>query len=420
MKMNNSTKIALFSFVGILVLALSIWFISWPNIKESREIDAECVQLQARLTDLQAKEADREKYEAGIIEYEEKYEEVLSSFPADINQEITIMFMQGIKDNNDFSLASFELGEKEEFYTLGTSGATTLLDSSDSESSDSEDSTGDDSTTEASTEETSTEENSTDASASGDALAEAGSSNDDALTCYRALFPLEYYGSYNSLKDVVEYIDSYSDRMTVNTLSIEYDEEGFYQGEMDVMCYSVEGSSRPERNIDLSQVDIGVDNIFGGGSSSSSDAGSTLNKYNDNDGAAIETSYDFYTMVSASTSDVSAKVVGQNGTGKESSVISNSDNSISTIKYEIYEKDGKNYCKYTLDDQQSYEAEITSAEDVKILIQSSERKNDDDQVKVKITVNNDSSLPVYIKVSGDDTVSPRVSITKTGLVKVYQ
>ena len=125
-------------------------------------------------------------------------------------------------------------------------------------------------------------------------------------------------------------------------------------------------------------------------------------------------------MINAASSDVSAKVVGQNGAGKDASVLSNSDNGISTIKYEIYETDGKNYCKYTLDDQNSYEAEITSAEDVKILVQSSERKNTDDQVKVKITVDNKTALPVYIKVSGDDTVSPRVNITKNGLVKVYQ
>ena len=125
-------------------------------------------------------------------------------------------------------------------------------------------------------------------------------------------------------------------------------------------------------------------------------------------------------MVNAASSDVSAKVVGQNGAGKESTVISNSDNGISTVKYEIYETDGKNYCKYTLDNQTSYEAEITSAEDVKILVQSSERKNDEDQVKVKITVENSTDLPVYVKVSGDDAVSPRVNITKTGMVKVYQ
>ena len=125
-------------------------------------------------------------------------------------------------------------------------------------------------------------------------------------------------------------------------------------------------------------------------------------------------------MLNAASSDVSAKVVGQNGTDKNSSVITNSDNSISTINYDFYEKDGKNYCKYTLDSSQSYEAEITSAEDVKLLISSSARKDDEDQVKAKITISNSTSMPVYVKVSGDDTVSPRVSISKTGLVKVYQ
>lgn len=412
MKITNSSKIALFSLIGILVIVFAgIYFVK-PNIEEKRTIDAECMELQTRLDDLLRKEADRPKYEAGIIEYENKYQEVLSSFPADLNQEISIMFLQGIKDNNDFKISSLGLGEKEEFYTLGTGGATTTLDASTGEESAE--------STEATSEEAATDVASEDTSAEGELSEEGASADPDALVCYRASLPMSYYGSYNSLKDVVEYIDTYSDRMTVSNLSITYTDDGFYEGDMGVMCYSVEGESRPERNIDLNNVEIGVDNIFGGAAGVSTNAGSSLNKYDDNDGIAIETSYDFYTMVNASSSDVSAKVVGQNGTGKESSVISNSDNTISTVNYEIYEKDGKNYCKYTLDDSKSYEAEITSADDIKILVQSSERKNEDDQVKVKMTINNQSTMPVYVKVSGDDAVSPRINISKTGLVKVYQ
>ncbi len=419
MKLSNSTKAALLFLAGVLVIVFSFIYFIKPNFDERQKIETECVQLQTRLDDLLRKEADRPKYEAGIVEYENKYQEVLSSFPADLNQEIAIMFMQGIKDNNDFEISSLELGEKEEFYTLGTGGANATLDATGN-STDATAST-EATTTEATTTEATTTEAATtaDSSANGSATTEEAT-DPDALTCYRATLPLEYYGSYKSLKDVVSYIDTYSDRMTVNKLSITYTDEGNYEGEMDVKCYSVEGESRPERNIDLGQVEVGVDNIFGGGAGASSSAGSSLNKYDDNDGAALETSYDFYTMVNAASSDVSAKVVGQNGAGKDSSVISNSDNSISTVNYEIYEKDGKNYCKYTLDDSKSYEAEITSADDVKILIQSSERKNEDDQVKVKISVNNQTSLPVYIKVTGDDAVSPRVNISKTGLVKVYQ
>ena len=411
MKMTNSTKSALFILFGIVICGVSILYFTKPNFDERQSIEAECVSLQTRLDDLLRKEADRPKYEAGIVEYEQKYQDVLSAFPADMNQEITIMFMQGIKDNNDFDIASFGLGEKEEFYTLGTGGATTTLEGETAPTEEA-------APAEATSEEAAPVEG--EAATEGE-LAEGASADPDALTCYRASFPISYRGSYKSLKDVVSYIDTYSDRMTVNQLTISYTDDEQYEGEMDVFCYSVEGESRPERSIDLNQVEIGVDNIFGGGAGASgSSSSATLNKYDENDGASLETTYDFYIMVNAASSDVSAKVVGQNGSGKDSTVISNSDNSISTVKYEIYEKDGKNYCKYTLDDSKSYEAEITSPDDVKILIQSSERKDDDDQVKVKVTVDNQTALPVYIKVSGDDAVSPRVSVAKTGLVKVYQ
>lgn len=411
MKMTNSTKSALFILLGIIICGASILYFAKPNFDERQSIEAECVSLQTRLDDLLRKEADRPKYEAGIVEYEQKYQDVLSAFPADMNQEITIMFMQGIKDNNDFDIASFGLGEKEEFYTLGTGGATTTLEGETAPTEEA-------APAEATSEEAAPVEG--EAATEGE-VAEGASADPDALTCYRAAFPITYRGSYKSLKDVVSYIDTYSDRMTVNKLTITYTDEEQYEGDMDIYCYSVEGESRPERSIDLNQVEVGVDNIFGGGAGASgSSSSSTLNKYDENDGASLETTYDFYTMVNAASSDVSAKVVGQNGSGKDSTVISNSDNSISTVKYEIYEKDGKNYCKYTLDDSKSYEAEITSPDDVKILIQSSERKGDDDQVKVKVTVDNQTALPVYIKVSGDDAVSPRVSVAKTGLVKVYQ
>ena len=64
---------------------------------------------------------------------------------------------------------------------------------------------------------------------------------------------------------------------------------------------------------------------------------------------------------------------------------------------------------------------MTSAEDIKVLLQSSARKNDDDEVGIRVTIRNTTSLPVYVKVSGDDSVSPRVDIaSKSGSVKVYK
>lgn len=424
MKLKSTEKAALLVLFGIAVCALCIIYIAKPNFETRQSLEDECVQLQARLSDLQAKQADREKYEAGIVEYTEKYEDILDAFPADMNQEITIMFLEGIKDNNDFSIVSLGLGEKVPFYTMGTNGTDAVLGEDASSGTGTQAATEAGTTQAATTEATTTQAATTQAGTTQAAGGELVEGEEEPapgqLICYSAEFPITYTGSYKSLKNVVDYIDNYSDRMTVDSLEITYTGDGIYTGDLALTCYSVEGEERPERSLELNQIEIGVDNIFEGGNGGKSSNDSSLNKYDDKDGAEIEVSYDFYAMLNPSTSDVSAKVIGQNGNGKEKTVITKNDNTVSSLSYDIYETDGKIYCKYTLDGNQTYEAEVVSADDIKLLIQSSARKNDDDKVGVKITINNSTSMPVYVKVSGDDAVSPRVTVTKTGSVKVYQ
>lgn len=413
MKLKDSEKSLIYILVGAAILILSIMYVTKPNFESVKTLKAESQQLQARLTELQGKQAKRDEYLAGIDEFNAKYDEVLARFPADLNQEVTIMFLEGIKDDNEFSIDSLSLGEKEQFYTLGLNGGDTALTTADGTTTDAT------ATTEATTAAATTE-----TTAAATNLAEGETPIDEsAYTCFRADFPLTYRGSYESLKAVIDYVDEYSDRMTINAIDIAYDADNqIYTGNIDLKCYSIESADRPERTLELEEVETGVDNVFiGTGSGSSGTSGdSSLNKYDENDGAAIENAYDFYAMLNASTSDVSAKVIGQNGSGKEASVISNSDNTVSTLSYDFYEKDGKNYCKYTLDNSTSYEAEVTSAEDITLLLQSSARKDGDDKVGVRVTIRNTTSLPVYVKVSGDDTASPRVDVvSKTGSVKVY-
>lgn len=421
MKLKDSEKMALLILVGVAAVVLVFMYVAKPNYEEVQTINTEITQLQARLAELNQKQANREQYIADTEKYNSDFEDLLDAFPADMNQEITIMFLDGIKTDNDFALQALEMGQKEQFYTLGQGGgdASLATTGTDTTASTEAASTEAGATTAATTEATTTTE-----AATGDALTEDTIAGDDATyKCFRAAFPIDFYGSYDSLKDVMNYVAGYQDRMTINTLEVKFDgENNVYTGALDLYCYSIESSERPERQIDLNEVEIGVDNIFDtdvqvGGS----DSDNSLNKYDENDGAALENNYDFYAMLNSATSDVSAKIVGQNGTGKEASVISNADNSVSTLTFDFYEKDGKNYCKYTLDDSTSYEAEVTSAEDIKVLLQSSARKNDDDEVGIRVTIRNTTSLPVYVKVSGDDSVSPRVDIaSKSGSVKVYK
>ncbi len=411
--MKDSEKSILIVLLGIAVLALSIMYVIKPNWEETQSIKAECVQLQDRLTLLQQKEARRDEYLAGIEEYETAFEEQLEHFAPDLNQEVTIMFLEGIKDNNEFEIDSLTLGQPELFYTLGVGSGDTVLPA--------EGTPADAATTEAPATEEAPAETAevTDTAATGDLAVDVAESS--SYECYRADFPLAYRGSYESLKDVIRYVNEYEDRMTINSIDIAYlADADEYAGAINLKLYSIMSEDRPQTQMEMNEVETGTENIFHGTGSGSSNPTQGMTKYDENDGAAIESSYDFYAMLNPASSDVSAKVVGQNGAGKEASVISNSDNDITTLSFDFYEKDGKNYCKYTLGGSVSYEAEVTSAEDIKLLLQSSARKNDDDKVGIKVTIRNTTKLPVYVKVSGDDSVSPRVNIaSKSGSVKVY-
>lgn len=407
MKLGNTEKAIIMIVVGVAIALLAIVYIAKPNYESAQSIAAENVTLQARLDELNEKQSHREETLAETAEYEEEYDTILNSFPADLNQEIIIMFLEGIHDSNEMNWQSVSMGREEQFYTLGSGGADASIATDDTA----------DTSTEASTEEASSEEQTTDVAATdGTATTSTG------LQCYRAIFPIAYAGSYESLKNVVNYVDTNSDRMTINSIDIAYDETNdVYTGNMELYCYAVKGEDRPERSVELNEIQTGVDNLFNTGYVEGAADTEGLNAYDENEGSAIETNYDFYAMLNPATSDVSAKVVGQNGSGKDATVISDSSEGVSVLTYDFYENAGKVYCKYTLDNKKSYEAEVTSAEDVKVLLKSSAKKDSDDKVGVRVTINNTTSLPVYVKVSGDDSVSPRVTIAGTsGSVKVYK
>lgn len=414
MKLKDSEKSILLVLAGIAILLVSVMYVMKPKYENVQAIEQECVALRERLNYLLQKDAQREEFKQGAEDYENAFTEKMNEFAPDLNQEVTVMFLQGIKDDNEFEIDSVSLGQPEEFYTLGLNGADASLGTTtDAAATDTTE------TTEAATTEAAATEAATDTT-----LTEGTAPvSENSYVCYRADFPLSYRGTYESLKDVINYVNNFNYRMTINSIDIAYtgeeSDDYAYSGSIDLKCFAIMGPDRPESSMEMEDVETGVDNIFIGEGGVGNSNENSLTKYDENDGAAIVNNYDFYAMLNASTSDVSAKVVGQNGAGKEASVISNSDNNVSTLTFDFYESEGKNYCKYTLDGTE-YEAEVTSAEDIKILLQSSSRKDDDDKVGIKVTIRNTTSLPVYVKVSGDDAVSARVKITsKTGSVKVY-
>ena len=96
------------SNIKIILLLLSVMmvggvylYVYQPNVKDTKVIETENEELEARLKDLQEKEKNREMYETQIVEYQEGVDEVIAYFPATLDQEISVMFIKGVEEVHD-------------------------------------------------------------------------------------------------------------------------------------------------------------------------------------------------------------------------------------------------------------------------------------------------------------------------------
>lgn len=361
----NNAKILLF-LLAVLMVGATYMYVFKPNQDETAKLESEAETLETKLKDLKAKEADREMYETQIVEFNEGFQEIIAEFPAALNQEVTVMFVKGVEDvhQGEFQIASTGLGAPQQFYTLAGS--------------------------------TDAEGNVT-----------------GGYTCEKAIFPISYTGSYEGVKDFVEYIMNYKYRMNISDISIAYDEANdIYSGGVTLYAYSVAGEGRTPESVDL-DVETGVDNIFHGGAGAP--AAETY-EYDEDDGASIKGDHDIKIMLNNANNDATDGVIVS--AGSSDTYVTYGNNDVASLEIKVYEEDGKNYMSYTIGDQ-TYSAEITSS-DLTIYVESSQRVDSDDKNGVKVSVSNTTSVPVFFKVDGDDTTAPRFAMgSKSGTVKVY-
>ena len=234
--MTKGQRNLLLFLLGVVILFVPIRYVAMNNFEDRKSIISEKDKQQVYYNDLKSKDVNRDQYIKDTENYKKEYQAILDEFPSEIYQENTIMYLQGIKDEYKFDFPSVTMGEEQLFYTLGTGavGDATLGDGA-----------------------------ATDTTADDTTVADGAVASGDNYNCYSANFPVTYSGSYKDLKDVIDYIQGGDFRMTVDSISIAFDEEtGKYTGEMSFTSYAVNGGDRTTDQVDVN-VQNGKDNIFG-------------------------------------------------------------------------------------------------------------------------------------------------------------
>ncbi len=370
--MNQSNIKVLLVLATVAILGGVYMYVFKPNMDDKKAIESEIETLETRYNDLKEKDANRDQYLKDIENNAVAFDEIIAYYPATLDQEISVMFVKGLekdKGNLQFDVKTVGLGKPNVFYNLG--GTTTD-------------------------------------SVTGETVA-----SDTGYTCYSAAFPIAYEGSYEGLKDFMDYIMDYKYRMNISTINISYNStDDIYTGSVNLNAYCVSGGDRVADTITI-DMENGVDNIFHGGADA---ADVVTSEYDADNGDSIATDHDILVALNNANNDSTDGIIIS--AGESDTYVTSADNAVANVTIEVVEEDGKNMVTYSIGSD-SYTFEATD-NDLTIYVESSDRVDSADKNGVKVSVQNSTDLPVFVKVEGDDSTAPRFTMgNKTGVVKVY-
>ncbi len=413
--MNGGIKNALLVVMIIAVIAGSALLAIKPNIEAKQALDGEIATLQQRLAELQAKEADRPIYEAGIIKNRQEFAEIMEKFPNGIEQENYIKFLGDLEDNEDieYSMDNEGFSEVAEFYTLGGGGDVAPADgTAPAEGTPAEETA--DQAAPADTTQTTTDDSTVDPM------------DETNVVGISTPISISFKSSYAGIKDLLGYVLSNDERMTIDTLSISYGEDDAEDqkvtGSLNLNLYAITSDQRYFPQPDIKDVEIGRPNIFTQ-KSGKSDMNKGISSKLD-DGKGIKSNYDYYVALNPATSNVNAITIGAKG-DNSTEISSNVNESVNaTIKF--FMVGVKYYVSYNIGDvtfPEDFEAgsEFDPGDTLDLLIQSSKRKNDKDMSGVKLVIDNETDKTCNVLIDGDDVSNPRVKIaSRIGKVDIHE
>ncbi len=376
--MKKSDVQILLVILGIAILVLGYLF-GFKKEKEKLDTAEETNStLRVQLAELQEKAKQKDQLLAETDEYNKLFENELTKYPADLNQETAVAFLKGVEEQMEYNHVVVGFQRPAEFYILGqgaAEGASVVADDVDTS---------------------------------------------ESYICTDSAYTISFEGSYEGIKQYLDYIANYKYFMNISNINVtrsynEQTNDEIYQGNLTLNGYAVSG---PDRTPEQPNVDVpnGVGNIFTGGGSITPQS---TNKFDSDQGASIVSDHDLTIgLVKADNDTTKASVLVASDETKEETIVSYEGNDVATLDISVQEKDGKNYVTYMIGSNQ-YEAELLS-KDLKILVASTARVDSEDLSGVKVNISNSTDVAVYIKVQGDDSTSPRFTLgTKTGSVTVY-
>lgn len=246
MSISERDKKILIVFVGILIFALVYYFPIRSYTEDAEKLNTENVGLTAKLAELEAKVARESEIKAETTNYEADTLALVAKFPSFLQVENEIMDIVGLEK---------ELKVEVPLITVNTPVEMKSSDAPEAE------------TTQAPPQEVATEEAPEEASTTEAPVADETGVAPAAANKYKLYdmsTNINYKGGYDSLKKFLDKIAKSTDKKSINSVSLTFDNKtGNLDGNIVYDSYFLAGSDRPYEEIITKTIRHGTKNIFG-------------------------------------------------------------------------------------------------------------------------------------------------------------
>lgn len=410
MKLSGRDKKLLIIMGIIAVIALPIFLIIMPLNDKITATKTEIATLQERYDYLSKLFGQISMFRQGTQDYKEDIAEIVYKFPADIQQENTIMFLVETERNLPIALyqVAFSATDTRPIGTL-TSDLSTAIETTESLGQE--------------------------------------------YTGVHTTETIGYRVPYEDFKTFINYIEQWEDRLTFSNLTATYSlESNEVAGSFTINQYAIRNAGFVLEEAETN-VDNGTHNIFSADDElwddwmdeeeSSMNQGEVQDdetdevkepedkkepeedkkepeKEDNNTPSASAKGYDVYFMLNQPQSEADAMIVGYTNDVKNKDTIKSDKNRSRLARFTFTEEDGKIYVTYKL----SYKTEtheITPGTDIVLNIYSCNRASGVDKIESSVAIVNETKKTVQVNIINDDTKNPRIDIReKTGKVVINQ
>lgn len=251
MSISERDKKILIVFVGIFIFALVYYFPIRSYTEDAEKLNTENVGLTAKLAELEAKVARESEIKAETTNYEADTLALVAKFPSFLQVENEIMDIVGLEKELKVEVPLITVNTPVEMKASDTPEVAEAPAAPQEVAT--EEAPEDASTTDAST---------TEAPAADETEVAPAAANKYKL--YDMSTNINYKGGYDSLKKFLDKIAKSTDKKSINSVSLTFDNKtGNLDGNIVYDSYFLVGSDRPYEEIITKTIRHGTKNIFG-------------------------------------------------------------------------------------------------------------------------------------------------------------